>query len=319
MLRHLPLAQDPNVLVGTDTSDDAAVYKVSEDLAIAATVDYITPVVEDPYLYGAIAAANALSDIYAMGARPLFALNLVNFPKDRLPLETLTFILQGGADKAMEAGVPIIGGHSIDDPEPKYGLSVVGTVHPQKVVANVGAKPGDVLVLTKPLGIGIITTGIKRDLAPPQAVREAVSVMMQLNRAASEVMVEIGVDAATDVTGFGLLGHLWEMVRGSGVAARVYSEKVPVIRQVWDLVAQKCVPGGTLRNRDWLNEFVQWGPGTSNEEQLVLCDAQTSGGLLIAVPPSRAQALIDSLRARGTIAAASVGEIIEPPCRIEVR
>jgi selenide,water dikinase len=224
------------------------------------TVDYITPVVEDPYAWGTIAAANALSDVYAMGAQPLFALNTVNFPRDTLPLEVLERVLEGGAAKAAEAGISILGGHSVDDPEPKYGMVAVGMVHPRRVLRNVGARPGDVLLLTKPLGIGIITTAIKRQAAAPAIEAAAVEVMATLNRAAAEVMVTHGeaVHAATDVTGFGLLGHLSEMLRGGNVGARVQAAAVPVLEAAWDLAAEGVVPGGTHRNLDSLVDVLEW-------------------------------------------------------------
>jgi selenide,water dikinase len=320
VLRHLPPPTDPSVLVGPATCDDAAVYRLAPDLAAVATVDYITPVVDDPYQFGLIAAANAISDVYAMGATPRFALNLVNFPRDRLPLELLIQILQGGAFKAAEAGVAIVGGHSIDDPEPKYGLAVFGTVHPERIVRNAGARPGDRLVLTKPLGIGIITTAIKRGAASPQATKAALATMATLNRAAAEAMVAVGVNAATDVTGFGLLGHLCELLTASGVAAIVAAERVPVLRFTWEYVAQGLVPGGTQRNLASLAEAVVWPGGFAEEGRLVLADAQTSGGLLIAVPPERADRLLDELRRRGVDAACDIGEVVAgAPGRIEVR
>lgn len=309
---------DPNVLVGASTSDDAAVYRLNAEQAVVATVDYITPVVDDPFAFGAIAAANALSDVYAMGGRPLFALNLVGFPRDKLSLDVLSRIVDGGCHKVAEAGACVIGGHSIDDPEPKYGLVAVGLVHPDRVVRNVGARPGDQLVLTKPLGIGIITTAIKRDVAPPELVEAAVAAMATLNRAASEAMVEVGVHAATDVTGFGLLGHLTEMAGGSGVGARVHLERVPVLDGVWDLVRQGVAPGGSHRNRDFLAPNVTWEPGIAPEEQLVLCDAQTSGGLLMAVPPARLDALLAALDRRGVGTAAHIGEVLDHGGPLEV-
>lgn len=305
----MPKISDPNLLVGISTADDAAVYKLSDDMAIVETVDFFTPVVDDPYTFGQISAANALSDIYAMGARPLFALNIVAFPSKKLPLEVLDEILRGGADKVREAGINVVGGHSIDDPEPKYGLVVTGLVQPDKVVANSTARVGDVLVLTKPLGIGIITTAIKRGKASRAAVEKVVSAMSALNRSASEAMVEVGVSAATDITGFGLLGHLLGMVQGSGVGARIYAEKVPVIEEAWDYVKEDIVPGGTLANMDYVNPCVTWGEGVSTEAKTILCDAQTSGGLLISVQKRKEGTLISSLRNKG-VAGAVIGEII---------
>ena len=318
MLSQLPTFSDPRLLVGPETSDDAAVYQLTDDLAVVQSVDFITPVVDDPYTCGAVAAANSLSDIYAMGARPIFALNLVGFPTAKLPLRVLSLILQGGADKVREAGAAIVGGHSIDDPEPKYGLVVTGLVHPQKVVTNARAQVGDDLVLTKPLGLGIITTGIKLERVSAEAVDRAVRVMTTLNKSAAEAMVEVGVHACTDVTGFGLLGHLHEMTSGSGVAARISLQAVPVLPEAWALVKEGICPGGTKRNRQALEGKVTWPPGITEEAQLVLCDAQTSGGLLIAVPKAKSPTLIAALQAAQTLAAARIGEIIADGGRIDV-
>lgn len=311
MLSQLPIPKDPNLLVGVETADDAAVYRLRKDLAIVQTVDYFTPVVDDPYHFGAITAANSLSDIYAMGAKPLFALNIVGFPSRSLPLEVLTEILKGGSDKAQEAGVPIVGGHTIDDPEPKYGMAVTGIVHPKKVVTNASAKVGDALVLTKPLGIGIITTAIKREKASPRAIKKAIAVMSTLNKEASEAMLEVGVHACTDITGFGLLGHLHEMTTGSRVGARIYLSKVPVLPEAWPLVKKGVAPGGTYNNRRFLEGAVTWEPGVSEEEQLVLCDAQTSGGLLIAVSRRKEKALVSALKRAKALVIARIGEIVK--------
>ncbi len=311
MLRHLPLITDPNVLVGPQFSDDAAVYQLDAELGLVATLDFFTPIVDDPYAFGEIAAANALSDVYAMGGQPLFALNLAGFPRDTLPLDVLGRILEGGAAKAAEAGIAIIGGHTIDDPEPKYGLVVVGRVRPDRIVRNVGARPGDRLILTKPLGSGIITTAIKRGLAEPALIDRISGLMATLNRAAAEAMVASGPSAATDVTGYGLLGHLWEMVSGSGVGAIVRLDAVPVLPEVWLYARDGVVPGGTRRNLANLEGKVVWGPGVDEVDRLVLADAQTSGGLLIAVPPDKAAALRAALLARGTPAHAEIGELVE--------
>lgn len=319
MLRHIPTLPDPRVLVGTDTSDDAAVYRLDDERAIVATVDYITPIVDDPAAFGAVAAANSISDIYAMAGQPLFALNVVGFPRDKLPLEMLGQILAAGAAKAAEAGIPVIGGHSIDDPEPKYGMVVVGLVHPERIVANVGARPGDRIFLTKPIGTGIITTAIKRGCARPAAIDAALASMTELNRAAGDAMREVGVHAATDVTGFGLLGHLGEVAKASGVGVRLYAGRVPLLPEVLDLAAEGVVPGGTLRNRASLAERLRWHPEIDEPLQLALCDAQTSGGLLIAVGAERASALAAALAARGALAA-EVAEVLgpDPAGRIEV-
>lgn len=311
VLRHLPPLTDPNVLVGTTTSDDAAVYQVLPGLALVTTVDFFTPIVDDPYAFGQIAAANALSDVYAMGAKPLYALNLAGFPKDTLPLDVLTQILSGGSEKAREAGINIVGGHTIDDPEPKYGLVVVGTVDPARIVRNVGARPGDRLFLTKPLGSGIITTAIKRGKASPALIDRIIALMATLNRAAGEAMAIVPPDAATDVTGYGLLGHLWEMVSGSGVGAVVHANRVPVVAEAWEFAREGVVPGGTERNLTALDDKVIWEAGVDAVDRLILSDAQTSGGLLIAVPPERAEAMSDALIRLGTLAAADIGSIVE--------
>jgi selenide,water dikinase len=306
------------VLVGHATSDDAAVYRLSDEQALVATVDYFTPIVDDPYDFGRIAAANALSDVYAMGARPLYALAICGFPRDQLGTGVLERILRGGVDKAAEAGIPVVGGHSIDDAEPKYGLAVTGIVNPDRIVRNVGARVGDRLFLTKPLGAGIVSTAIKRGLAESSVVRRAVEVMATLNRDASEAMLAVGPSAATDVTGFGLLGHLREMTSGSGVAARLRAGAVPVQDGVRELAEQDVVPGGTKRNHAGLEGVVRWAPEIDQAEQLVLADAQTSGGLLIAVPAERAEALRGALERAGTPSAAEIGQIVPGDGWIEV-
>ena len=305
---------------------------MSDDLALVQTVDYITPMVDDPYTFGAVAAANALSDVYAMGARPILALNLVGYPVKTLPLSQLGEILRGGADKLAEAGASLAGGHSIDDHEPKYGLAVTGLVHPDRIVTKAGARPGDRLVLTKPLGLGIITTGLDRQLVDGETIRRAVDVMLHLNRGAAEAMLQVGVHACTDVTGFGLLGHLRELLVASGVGARLVLGQIPVLAEAWDLAARDCVPDGSHNNHRYLAapggapkgfpplDAVRYDPAITRAQQLVLCDAQTSGGLLMAVPPERAERLLDALRAAGTPAAAVIGEVVEgPPGSIEVQ
>jgi len=304
--------------VGITTGDDAAVYRLTDDLALVQTVDVFTPVVDDPYQYGAISAANALSDIYAMGARPVLALNIVGFPRTLLPLSILDEILRGGADKAREAGVTIAGGHSIDDPEPKYGLAVTGLVHPRAVVRNVGARPGDQLILTKPLGIGIITTGIKQGTTSARTADAAIAVMSRLNAAAAAAMVEVGVHAATDITGFGLLGHLYEMTSGSRVLARVRFSRIPVLDETRVLARGGAIAGGTTRNIAYLQTRATF-EGLDEIDRLICCDAQTSGGLLMAVPADRVDALIAALRRRQVDPVAQIGEITsEGDGRIQV-
>ena len=299
---------NPDVLVGMETGDDAAVYRLRPDLALVVTTDFFTPVVDDAYTFGAVAAANALSDIYAMGARPLMAVNLVAFPIKELPGSVLADILRGGAEKTREAGIEILGGHSIDDHEPKYGLAVIGTVHPDRIVRNRGGRAGDALLLTKPLGTGIITTAIKHGVAPPEAERAAVESMLRLNRDAAEAMDGVEVHAATDVTGFGLLGHLHYLARASGVAARIDSAAVPLLPAAEELADAGEVPGGTRSNEHFLAGKVRRAFPVSDVTQTVLSDAQTSGGLLIAVPPGAVEALSGALRQRGVLAA-RLGEL----------
>jgi selenium donor protein len=320
VLRHLPPVVDSHALVGAALADDAAVYQVGPDTALVATVDYITPVVDDPFIWGGIAAANALSDVYAMGARPIFALNIVNFPRDVLPLEVLERVIEGGAAKVAEAGVAILGGHSVDDPEPKFGLVALGTVHPARVVRNVGARPGDALILTKPLGIGIVTTAIKRGVASSETIARAVDVMAALNRIASEDMVALGaeVHAATDVTGFGLVGHLSEMLGAGDIGARIAVESVPVLEEAWGFAQADVIPGGTRRNLASVDAFMDWSEKLEPTQRLVLADAQTSGGLLIAVEPTSAQPLIRQLRAHGVASADQIGTFTDRAGRIEV-
>jgi selenide,water dikinase len=292
LLAGLRAAPDPNVLVGFETSDDAGVYRVREDLAIVQTVDFFTPIVDDPFDFGRIAAANALSDIYAMGATPLSALNLVAFSLRDLGGEVLLAILRGGGAVAAEAGVAILGGHSIEDAEPKYGLAVCGVVHPDEVITNAGGRPGDALVLSKPLGAGAVSTAVKRGLPAPLA--EAVAVMSTLNREAAAAARALGVHAMTDVTGFGLLGHLHELALASGVAAEVQAAAVPAIDGVSELLSdpeERAVAGGTRRNRAHAERFATFADGVGEASRWLACDAMTSGGLLIAVDPGRADEL----------------------------
>jgi selenide,water dikinase len=310
-MRQLKPSRDASVLVGTETADDAAVYRLGPDAAIVSTVDFITPVVDDPFIYGQVAAANSLSDIWAMGARPLFALNLVAFPPELIPPDVIAEVLRGGASKAEEAGVPIIGGHTVKDDEPKYGLAVNGLVHPARIIRNSTAHPGDYLILTKPLGIGVITTAIKRDLASASVSAKAVEVMCALNGGAGEAMSSVGVSAATDVTGFGLLGHLREMVVSGGVEAEISFAAVPIIEGAAKLAESDCVPGGTQDNYAFVtaSETIAWEAELSEGQRLLLADAQTSGGLLIAVPESRLDSLLSALAGAETLARAVIGRI----------
>lgn len=306
-------------MVGFNTVDDAGIYKISSDLAIVQTVDFFPPVVDEPYYFGAIAVANALSDIYAMGAKPISALNIVGFPEKKVPLSVLYEILKGGAEKAKEAEVAIIGGHTINNPEPVYGLAVTGIIHPDKIITNAHAKIGDVLILTKPLGLGIITTGIKKGIVPENVISEAILVMSKLNKTASELMLDVGVNACTDITGYGFLGHLHELTFASKVGAEIVLSQIPVLDYAWELVKQKSFPGGTLNNLAFLKDKVIWGEGISEEAQIILCDAQTSGGLLISVSKEKSNDLLLKLEQRG-IEAKTVGKIIEDvECKIRVK
>lgn len=309
ILKELPPVRDPNVLVGINTGDDCAVYQITDNLAIIQTVDYFTPIVDDPYDYGAIAVANALSDVYAMGAKPLFALNVVGFHTRGLPLEILMRMMRGGGDKALEAGIEIVGGHTIDDKEPKYGLAVTGIISPADIVYNSTAQVGDILFLTKPLGTGIISTAIKRGIASETAIKRVTEVMATLNKAASEAMVRVGVNACTDVTGYGLLGHLGEMTQGSGVGARIHARAVPILQAARDLIDADLdiAPGGTKNNLEFVQGFTNFDPGIPQADRLLLADAQTSGGLLIACPAEKADALQHALKEAGAIVVARIG------------
>jgi selenide,water dikinase len=318
------LAPDPvtaaDLLVGMETSDDAAVYRLRDDLAVVLTTDFFTPIVDDAYDWGRIAATNALSDVYAMGATPLLALNLVGWPTDDLPLELLARVLAGGAEVVRAAGAVLAGGHTITDREPKYGLAVLGVVDPEQVLTNRAAQPGDVLVLTKPIGTGVVASALKRELAPGRLVSEAVTLMTTSNAAARDAAqaVRPAVHAATDVTGFGLTGHLRELVVASGLLAHVDARAVPVLDGVRALLADGMVPGGTRRNHMWVSEVTDWGR-LAEGEQLLLADAQTSGGLLLAVAPDAVDALVTELEARGAPVAAVIGHLSdEAPGRIVV-
>jgi selenide,water dikinase len=310
VLRHVPTFTDPRILVDASTRDDAAVFQLSPDRALVATVDFFTPIVDDAYDFGRIAAANAFSDVYAMGGTPLLALNLVGWPRDTLPYELLGEVLRGGADIAREAAAFVLGGHSVDDPEPKYGMVAIGEVHPDRIITLARARAGDVLVLTKPIGTGILTTALKRDLLTADDLTAAVTSMVTLNAGAARAMLSVGVHAATDVTGFGLLGHLRNMLVASGVAAQLDAASVPLLPRAAELAERGAVPGGTKRNREALAEDVTFDPAVPEALRELFCDAQTSGGLLIAVPAERADALLAALRRERTPAAARIGRII---------
>jgi len=312
-------AHDPNLLVGIDTSDDAGVYRLSDELALVQTVDFFTPIVDDPYSFGQIAAANAISDIYAMGGKPLTVLNIVAFPIATLDKQVLSDILRGAADKVQEAGATLVGGHSIEDKEPKFGLAVTGLIHPDRVKTNAGAKAGNKLILTKPIGVGIMTTSIKKDQLSEEEIARVTQVMSTLNKKAAEIMSGYAVQACTDVTGFGLIGHALEMARGSGVGIRLNSSEVPVLPRARELAEAGFVPGGTKKNYEHVKPHVSFPDEMSQIDRYVLCDAVTSGGLLIAVDGDQAEALLEEL-VRGGVEARLIGETTdEHPGRITVQ
>lgn len=290
----MPKFSDPNLIVGFDTSDDACVYQISEDLAMVQTVDFFPPVVDDPYSFGQIAAANALSDIYAMGAKPVLAMNLLCYPTC-LPKETVQAILQGGAEKVAEAGAVLAGGHTIQDPEPKYGLCASGFVNPKKVLTNSGAKPGDQLILTKPLGIGVMTTAAKADLLTAEEFAPAIESMATLNKAAGEIITSYTIHSCTDVTGFGLLGHAFEMAAGSDITIRIDSGAVPVLPKALELAGMGILPAGAYANSSYVEKHVSFGKDVPRVRCDLLADPQTSGGLLVAVPKEEAAELLRRL------------------------
>jgi selenide,water dikinase len=310
LLGVLPPVTDPNVIVGSSTADDAAIYKLTDDLALVFTTDFFTPIVDAPRDFGRVAAANSISDVYAMGGTPTTALSIVGFP-DSLPASVLGEILSGASAVAADAGISIVGGHTIKSEEPIFGLAVVGTVHPKKVLANAGAQPGDALILTKPLGLGIISTAAKNDQDSRGAITEAIRVMTTLNKA-SEVFTKFPVHALTDITGFGLLGHLRNVTAASGVTAEVRASAVPVIEAAREYVRAGIAPGGTRANLKFLQDWVDFAPEVTPEEQLLLADAQTSGGLLAAVPEAIAPDVVRALAEFGTLAQAVVGRVVGP-------
>jgi cysteine desulfurase NifS/selenium donor protein len=299
VLEALPAPFHPDILVGTDQADDAAVYRINDKQAIVQTLDFFTPIVDDPYTFGAIAAANALSDIYAMGAEPLFALNIVGFPSNRLPMEVLKQILRGASDKAAEAGIQVIGGHTVDDNEPKFGMAVTGIIHPDKILRNSGTKPGDVLILTKPIGTGIMATAMKRKLTDQQLNNRTIELMLELNKVAAETMLAYPVSTATDITGFGLVGHLHEVTAASNVDAEIISSSVPFLPGAEEMAAAGAIPGGSLDNLDYANKFVHWDEKIGYIKKVLLCDAQTSGGLLVSMPEQYADNFLSKLAEKG--------------------
>ena len=310
---------DPNLIVGMDRPDDAGVYRITRDLALILTLDFFTPIVDDPYDFGQIAVANALSDVYAMGGRPLLAMNIICFPEKTMDISILQEILRGGSDKMVEAGVLLVGGHSVDDPEIKYGLSVTGTVHPDKVLKNTGGLPGDSVILTKPLGCGIISTAIKADMATTAVEEKAVRSMKTLNGKAAKIMEGYTVHACTDVTGFGLLGHACEMIEGTDVGLKIHASQVHVFPEALEYARMGLIPAGAYRNREFRTKIVDIQQGISDELAITLFDPQTSGGLLIVLPGNDAEKLVLQLREGGVEDAAIIGEIIDnQPGRIVV-
>ncbi len=305
----MPLETDPNLLVGRETSDDAGVYKLRDDLALIQTLDFFTPIVNDPYTFGQIAAVNALSDIYAMGGRPLTAMNIVCFPKKSLEKSVLKEILKGGLEKIHEAGALLVGGHSVDDLELKYGLSVTGIIHPDKVLTNAGARPGDQLILTKPIGTGIIATALKGKAASAEAEKAMIRVMLESNRIGAEVMQKCGVHACTDITGFGLLGHALEMAQASKCGMTLFASRVPIIPYALEYSRMGLVPAGTHANRNFCHRSLQIDPAIPGYLLDILSDAQTSGGLLIAVSADKAQSLLTRLHKKEITLASIIGEV----------
>ncbi len=318
ILKKLPVPNDPNVLVGADTTDDAAVYRINDDTALVATVDFFTPMVDDPFQFGAIAAANALSDIYAMGANPLFALNIVSFPVDRLPVDVLDQILAGANSKIKEAGIVVLGGHSVDDTEPKFGMAVIGTVHPGRILTNSGAKHGDALILTKAIGTGILATALKQGAIDEKAFAPAVKAMAELNKKAAEIMAPFEIHACTDVTGFGLMGHLAEMMADGTMDAEIQPQAVPILSGARELAMADVIPGGTRNNLAQVEKVVDWNERIPHAERLLLSDAQTSGGLLIALPESDCERLLVALKSAGVNAATRIGRFVSGSGRIRV-
>ena len=315
----LDFPTDDNVLVGLSRADDAGVYQVSEDLALIQTVDFFTPVVDDPYWFGQIAAANALSDVYAMGGVPKTAMNLVGFPLKTMDLSILRQVIQGGIDKVREAGAVLLGGHSVEDDEFKYGLSVTGFVHPKRILTKQGLKAGDCLILTKPLGTGIVNTAIKGNLASEEDIREVTAIMATLNHTAAKVMQDYPVHGCTDITGFGLIGHLVEMLQGTSLGLKLFASQMPVLDKAIEFASMGLVPGGAYKNKSFRESYVDMGAGVDVAIQDILYDPQTSGGLCITVERKIANALVDHLRNEGVRQAAIIGEVVEEPAgRIQV-
>ena len=310
ILKYLPLPKDPNILVDIDTHDDAGVYRVNDQLALVLTTDFFPPVCSDPYEFGQIAAANSISDVYAMGGDPVLALNIMMFPALKLPMEAYAEILKGGFDKATEAGVRIIGGHTIDDFPPKYGLAVVGYIHPERIITNAGAEPGDLLILTKPVGTGIVMAGQRLGIANDTDIEEAKRLMKLLNKTGAEIMKKSDVRGATDITGFGLAGHTLKMAKASRVSIILNMKKVPLIGDVYNLVEDGCIPGASFRNLEYADDNTDFASDIDYNLKMIAFDAQTSGGLLISAKPERAEDILAELKSAGFSGASIVGEVI---------
>lgn len=311
VLKGLPQIDDPRLLVGTNTADDAGVYKLTDDLAIIQTVDFFPPILDDPYTFGQVAAANSLSDVYAMGGTPVTVLNVVGWPKGTFPLNVLTDILRGGQEKVTEAGAVVAGGHTCIDKELKYGLSVTGIVHPDKILTNADAKPGDRLILTKPLGMGVISTAIKQGKGNSTLAKKVGDVMVTLNKKAAEIMNRFRVHACTDVTGFGLMGHLYEMMAASGTQAKLFYSQIPILPEAYEFTGPETVPGGSKSNLDFMKPHAEMADGITEEQAILIHDAQTSGGLIIVVNYDDAAELLATLHAEGVGEASLIGQVLE--------
>jgi selenide,water dikinase len=309
ILKYLPLPEDPNILVDIDTRDDAGVYKINDDLALVFTIDFFPPVCSDPYEFGQIAAANSISDVYAMGGRPVIALNIMMFPASKMPMEAYRDILRGGADMAAKAGVRIIGGHTIDDNPPKYGLAVIGYVHPRRIITNAGARPGDSLILTKPVGTGVILAGQRLKMASEKDISEAIRIMKLLNSSGAEVMKKFNVRGATDITGFGLAGHALKMAKASKVSITLKMKDVPLIGDTYKLLDDGCIPGASFRNLDFAEPDTLFAEDLDYNMKMLAFDAQTSGGLLISVPDDSKDKVISDLIKAGLDNSSIIGSV----------
>lgn len=309
ILRHLPVALDPDILVNIDTHDDAGVYRINDDLALVLTTDFFPPVCSDPYEFGQIAAANSISDIYAMGGTPVLALNIMMFPASKLPLEVYSEILKGGFDKAFEAGVKIIGGHTIDDDPPKYGLAVVGFAHPERLTTNAGAKPGDCIILTKPIGSGIIMAGHRLGMCNDSDLRKALDCMKLLNKSGAGVMKKFGITGATDITGFGLAGHALKMARASKVSISIAMKNVPLLESTFKLVDDGCIPGSSFTNLEYAADDTGFSDDLDYNLRMIAFDAQTSGGLLICVREDKSNEMVEELRKAGLESSGIIGRV----------